>query len=324
MAAFAAVAIAVVRLGRRAAQVAEGRHQQLQHRRGHGLRNAALRQQPRGRFLHQRQLAVEVENGEHRFEVEAALQRRAHLVHAAVARVGGGDDVEALARIEHAVLARELGHRHHAVRQHAQQAVLHLERRARDLLEAHHLALLHAQVQRRRHHGARARAFVDEQRVVPAVLDLVFGDRGAALDGERRDARDGRGQQLRQHRLGRARLAHQHQAAAGGQRDEHALDAGHRRDDLGRDVERRVAEDEERAAFRPSAQPGGRGSLSCACRRASCAAYWISAGGRCSVCVCGAFATVHRCLWSCCWMWPWWVLVESREACTRRACRSRW
>jgi hypothetical protein len=53
-----------------------------------------------------------------------------------------------------------------------------------------------------------------------------------------------RGQQLRQHRLGRARLADQHQPAAGGQRDEHALDAGHGRDDLGRDAERRVAEDE--------------------------------------------------------------------------------
>ncbi len=104
-----------------------------------------------GLLLHQRQLGVEVGDREDGLEVEAALERGAHLVDAPVAGVGGGDDVEALAGEHHRLGPGQLGDRQDPVGQRRQQAVLHFERAAGDLLEAHHLALGHAAQQRGGH-----------------------------------------------------------------------------------------------------------------------------------------------------------------------------
>ena len=82
--------------------------------------------------------------------VEAALQRARQLVDALVAIVGGGDDVEALARLH---LGVQLGDRQRLLRKDGDQRVLHLGGDARQLLDARELALAH-----RAHHRAGAPA----------------------------------------------------------------------------------------------------------------------------------------------------------------------
>lgn len=162
------------------AQLAEGGDQHLQYvaTRRHGDAGG-LQQCPR-LGLDQVELGGEVRDREHGLKVEAAFQRRAHVVHAPVARVGGGDDVEALAGEDHAVGAVQLGDRQHAFGQRRQQRVLDLQRATGDLLEPYDLALRHAREQRRRDERPRRGTFGDEQRVVPGVLDLILGGGRAA------------------------------------------------------------------------------------------------------------------------------------------------
>ena len=71
-------------------------------------------------------LLLEILDDRHRDEVEAALERGAHLVHAAVARVRGGDDVEAALRAHDLV---ELGHGDLLLGQDGDERVLDLGRR---------------------------------------------------------------------------------------------------------------------------------------------------------------------------------------------------
>ena len=72
--------------------------------------------------------------------------------------------------------------------------------------------------------AAAAGPLREQQRVVPAVAQLVLGGAGGALHGQRAGAADGGGQQLGQHRLGGAGLADQQQAALAGERDHAPLD----------------------------------------------------------------------------------------------------
>lgn len=214
--------VAVVHLP--GAQLAEGRDEHLDHALRRRHRHARTLEQPLGLLAHELHLGAQIEDGEHRLEVEAALERGGHLVDAAVAGVRGRDDVEALPCVEHPVLALELGHREHALGEHGQQRVLHLDRAARDLLEPHDLAELHALVDRRRHERARRGPFVHEQGVVPRVLDLVLGGRGATLDGQRRGARHRGRDELAEQRLRGTRLADEHQPARRRERHEATID----------------------------------------------------------------------------------------------------
>ena len=63
--------------------------------------DAGAREEARRLVADELHLDFEVGDGEDGLEVEAALERGAHLVDAEVARVGGGDDVEAVPREEH-------------------------------------------------------------------------------------------------------------------------------------------------------------------------------------------------------------------------------
>ena len=187
--------------------------------------------------LDQLALLLQVLDGVDRLEVEAALERGAHFVDAAVARVRRGDHVKARARIERALGAVELGDLHDAVRQDRQERILDLERTTRDLLETHQLAFVHAAVERRLDHGRWRRAFAQEQGVVPRVLDVVLGGACAPLNDERRISRDRCREDLAQITLRRAGLADKHQAAVGRQRHHAALDKAARSHELVHDVE---------------------------------------------------------------------------------------
>ena len=176
------------------------------------------------------------------FEIEAAFQGGRHFMHAAVAQVGAGDDIETAPRM-HARVAAQFGDHQLLFRHQRDEHILHLGRAARDLFEAHQLARLHRLEQRRRHQRAPARPFGQQQRVVPRILDMVFGGAGRALDRQRRIAADGGGQQFGQQRLGRTRLAHQHQALVAHQGDDGAVDQRIVAIELAAHLQRRVAED---------------------------------------------------------------------------------
>ena len=119
------------------------------------------------------QLDLELAVGDrpHRLEVEPPLERARHLVHAAVADVGGGDHVEAGRGEDDGVVAVELGDVQHLVGQQADQHVLDLRLDARDLLEA-------ADPARRpcascigpRTSARGVGPFGEQQRVVPGVV----------------------------------------------------------------------------------------------------------------------------------------------------------
>ena len=85
-----------------------------------------------------------------------------------------------------AILAVQFGHHHQLLRDDADQHILYFRRAARDLFKADHRPLAHSHVQRSRYQRARRGAFGQQKRVVPRVLDLVFRDARAALDGLRR------------------------------------------------------------------------------------------------------------------------------------------
>ena len=68
------------------------------------------------------------------------MQRARQLVDALVAVVGGGDDVEALARLH---LGVEFGDRQRLLGEDRDQRVLHLGGHARQFLDARDLAVLH-------------------------------------------------------------------------------------------------------------------------------------------------------------------------------------
>jgi len=76
------------------AQFVERRDQHLGQFGRESHRHAGTLQQPVRLALHQGQLLLDVGNRLHRLEVEPAFEGGAHLVDAAVARVGRGDDVE--------------------------------------------------------------------------------------------------------------------------------------------------------------------------------------------------------------------------------------
>ena len=164
--------------------------------------------------------------------VEAPPQGARHLVDAAIAVVGGGDEVEAGDRRH---LGVELGDRQHLLRQDRDEGVLDLRRHAGDLLDAHDASVLHRPVHRARDQRRLARAVLQQAGVVPAVAQRLLGRAGGALDEQGRVAADGRGEVLADPRLGRARHAEQEQAAVGGERRHRHLDEATRSDVLGGD-----------------------------------------------------------------------------------------
>ena len=170
--------------------------------------------------------------------VEAPPQRGRQIVHAAVAVVGGRDQVEA-ARSEH--LRRQLGYRHRLLRQHGDERVLHVGRHAGELLDAHQRTGLHRPVDRARHECRLGRALGDQAGVVPSVAQRLFGRAGRPLHQQRRIAADRCRQVLADPRLGRARDAEQQQGAIGGQGGDGDLDQSPPADVLGRD-DRAVAQ----------------------------------------------------------------------------------
>ncbi len=252
--------LAFARLAR--AQLVEGGHEERGQLGAERDRDARVLQQAVGLALHERHLGREVADRVDRLEVEPALERGRHGVHAAVARVGGGDHVEALPR-EHAPRrALQLGDDQHPVAQDREQAVLDLERAAGDLLEPHELPGAHAEVQRRGHQRPLGRPLGQEERVVPGVLDRVLAGGGAPLDREPRVAADRGREQLAEVALGRARLADQHQAAVAGERHHAALHEPAAPHELGDHLVLGVAEHEpeHRAGREPPARRA-RGAL---------------------------------------------------------------
>ncbi len=77
-------------------------------------------------LLHDPDLLLQILDHRDGDEVEAALERGAHLVDAAVARVGRGDEVEAALRADHLA---ELGHGDLLLGQDGDERVLDLRRR---------------------------------------------------------------------------------------------------------------------------------------------------------------------------------------------------
>ncbi len=120
--------------------------------------------------------------------------------------------------------AGQLGHGDPALGEQRDQGVLHLGQAAGDLLHPGYGAVGHRGEHGRRHQGLPAGALGEQQGVVPAVLQLVLGGAGGALDGQRAGAADGGGEQLGEHRLGGTGLADEQQAALPGEGDDAALD----------------------------------------------------------------------------------------------------
>ncbi|MND99869.1 hypothetical protein D3C80_922610 [compost metagenome] len=206
------------------AQLVKCGGQQGQHLRQHFGADALGDQLARHFLADQPGLCLDAVERAHGLEVEAALERGGHLVDPAVAQVGRGDDVEAGPGEQIRLHVLQFGDVQQPLGQHRHQAVLHLGDAAADFLEAQQAAAGHRPVQRPRHQRRRAGAVAQQQRVVPAVADLLLHHPGAALHGQRAVAADRRRQQLGEQRLGGTRLAHQHQPALAGQGDDGALD----------------------------------------------------------------------------------------------------
>ena len=205
-------------------QVLEDRDQELDHVRPYLDRRRGLPEQAVALSGYQLHFLFQLADRVDRLEIEPPLQGTGHLVHAAVASIGGADHVESGPGVEHPVGPVELRDDHHFLGEDADERILDLRRAAGDLLEPHKQSLAHRHVQRRGHQRPQRRPLGQQQRVVPGVLDMVLGGPRGSLDGVDRGARDRRGQQFREHRLGRSRLTHEHEPPVAAQADDGALD----------------------------------------------------------------------------------------------------
>lgn len=158
------------------------------------------------------------------FEVETPLESARHLMHATIADICSGDDVEAGPGQQHSMIAVKLRHHHQLFRDNADQDVLDFGRTAGDFLESDDQSPCHTDMQRPWHERARGWPLGQQQGVVPGILDLIFRRAGRALNGVRRTAGNGRRQQFGQHRLGRAGLADKQQPTIPGQPHDGTLD----------------------------------------------------------------------------------------------------
>ncbi len=164
--------------------------------------------------------------------VEPSPQRGGELVDAAVPVVRGGDEVEALARLD---LVAELGHRQRLLGQDRDQRVLHVGRHPGQLLDPGDRAVGHRPEHRAGHERVAAGAVGEQARVVPAVADRLLGRAGGALDEQGGVAADRRGQMLGDPGLGRAGHAEQEQRPVGGEGGHSHLHQPPRADVLRRD-----------------------------------------------------------------------------------------
>ena len=181
-----------------------------------------------------------------------------HLVHAPVAQVGGGDDVEPRPRPHHARggLLAQFGDGDGLLRQDRDERVLDFGRAAGQLFHPHDAPRPHGAEHRRRNQRPFARPFGQQQGVVPAIADVVVGGSRRALHHQIGRARDRRRQQLRQHGLGGSRLAHQHQALGADEGDDGPVHQGIVAEELLGHAERLVAENEP--AHGPGRKPPSR------------------------------------------------------------------
>ena len=174
-------------------------------------------------LLHSASYGFTVSKLKRRFEGAASTSRRSPQY----AGVGRRDQVEA--GLREAVTSSPPSAPpdvQHLVAEDADERVLDLRRTARDLLEADDLAATQAVMQRGRDKGGRRRPLGQQERVVPAALDLVLGRAGGSLDREGAGAGNRRGQELRQHRLGGAGLADQEKSPVAHQRHDGPIDEG--------------------------------------------------------------------------------------------------
>ena len=169
--------------------------------------------------------------GEHD-RVEPPAERAGQLVHAPVATVRRGNQVEAGPGLH---LTGQLGDRQHLLAEHGDERVLHITRHARQLLDAHDGTLLHRPVHGRRHERAHTRPLGQQAGVVPAVANRLLRCAGGALHQHRRVATDGRRKMLADPCLGGTGQAEQEQGTVGGERRDGDLDQATRADVLRRD-----------------------------------------------------------------------------------------
>ena len=196
---------------------------------GQGERGAELADAPGD----DRHLLVGVGRQRQHDGVEPPAQRARQLVDAAVAVVGGGDEVEALRPPATSVSSSGTGSTFSD--RIVTSASCTSRRHAGELLDAHDRAGAHRPVHGARHQRGLARALGEQAGVVPAVAQRLLGGAGGALHEQRRVAADGRGEVLADPRLGRARHAEQQQGPVGGQRGDGDLDQPPLADVLRRD-----------------------------------------------------------------------------------------
>src|SRR5690606_23730473 len=165
--------------------------------------------------------------------VEAAAQRAGQVVDAAVAVVGGGDDVEAALGLH---LDAEFGHRQGLLRQDGDQRVLHVGGDAGEFLDAGQAALGHGGHDGAGHQGLLGGPLGEQAGVVPAVAHRFLGGARGALDQQGGVAGDGGGEVFGQPGLGGAGHAEQQQGAVGGQGGDGDLDDAARAHVLGGDL----------------------------------------------------------------------------------------
>ncbi len=164
--------------------------------------------------------------------VEPPAQCGGELVDAAVPVVGGGNDVESLARLNRLV---ELGYGQHLLRQDRDERVLHVGRHPGQLLHPGDAPLGHGAEDRTRYQCVPRRPVGQQTRVVPAVPDRLLWRAGCALHQQRGVAGDGGAEMLGDPGLGGAGDAEQQQRPVGGQGRYRHLDEPARADVLGRD-----------------------------------------------------------------------------------------
>ncbi|CAM5416455.1 hypothetical protein SBADM41S_11798 [Streptomyces badius] len=131
-----------------------------------------------------------------------------------------------------AVAARQFGNRDPPLGKQGHEGVLDLRQAAGDLLDAGDGARVMAVRTGEGAEGLLGGALGEQQRVVPAVLELVLGGARGALHGERAGPADGRRQQLGEHGLGGARFADEEQTAFPGEGDHAPFDQGAFADEL--------------------------------------------------------------------------------------------
>lgn len=156
-------------------------------------------------------------------EVEAAFEGGGEFVDAAVAAIGGGNDVEARLG-ENDVIGFEFGDGDVFFAEDGDEGVLDVGGAAGEFFEAAEGALLHTGHDGGGDEGVVGLASGDDESDIPSVFNLVFGGAGGALNDVGGVATDGGGEELGQPAFTGTGVTDEEEAAVGGEGDNGAFD----------------------------------------------------------------------------------------------------